>query len=116
MRAQERIEILHTDEKVVVFFNSLSRLSHFLANITNATGFNGGDTNGANNGSGGTTTSTNVTAEQGSLMGAIDRGAELYLKFSIWHGVKQMDCVVIKLDRLDRMLSKKVEFISKPHR
>ena len=83
----ELLEIIQADEKVAVYFSSLSRLSGFLAGLSGG----GGD--------GGQLTSD-----------------EFYLKFSIWHGVKQLDTVIIKLDRLDKLLSKKVDFFSMPHR
>ena len=99
----DKIETLHTDEKVVVYLNSLSRMSHFLASLSS----NGGS------GKSGSSTSPPVpeqfpTSSSSSLITA-DR-------FSIWHGIRQMDSVVIKLDKLERMMSKKVDSFIKPHR
>ena len=108
----EKIETLHTDEKVVVYLNSLSRLTNFLTSLSSSSSTT--NTSGGNG-----LASTNVTEPSSSSSSSLfmnDRNAELYLKFSIWHGVKQMDSVIIKLDRLERLMSKKVEFFSQPHR
>ena len=108
----DKIETLHTDEKVVVYLNSLSRMTLFLASLSSNGG--SGSSSGGNSGS---STSPPVSEQlpSSSLITA-DRNAEFYLKFSIWHGIRQMDSVVIKLDRLERMMSKKVDSFIKPHR
>jgi hypothetical protein len=109
----DKIETLHTDEKVVVYLNSLSRMSHFLASLSSSGG-GGGGVSGSNGGS----TSPSVPEQLPSPFSAIaaDRNAEFYLKFSIWHGIRQMDSVIIKLDKLEKMISKKVDSFIKPHR
>ena len=99
----DKIETLHTDEKVVVYLNSLSRMSHFLASLSS----NGGS------GNSGSSTSPPVpeqlqTSSSSSLITA-DR-------FSILHDIRQINSVVIKLDKLERMMSKKVDSFIKPHR
>ena len=79
----EQLEIIQAEEKVAVYFNSLSRLSGFLTGLSAVIG---------------------------------QSNTELYLKFSVCYGVKQLDSAVVKLDKLEKFLSKKVDFCSIPHR
>ena len=78
----EKIEVIQADEKVIIYFNGLSRIHSF---------FN-------------------------SLAGVLNQQTELFLKFSICYGTKVLDSVIIRLDKLDKFLSKKTHYFTKAQR